>query len=155
MAHFQVFAFHDTAAFPAMKKLPIALFGLLAILVCLDGCARVEKEKKTQGLEAATLAYGKSIRWAYYETAWGYLHPDLRRNRNPPENLDNIRVTSYEVVQPPIVTDSNQTRAEQVVQIEYVLRNEQVVNRISDRQDWRYDAETKTWWLHSKLPDFK
>jgi hypothetical protein len=132
---------------------PLLLFLCVAIAGSA-GCARVQKEKKTLGLEAATNGYGKSIRWAYYETAFGYLHPDLRRGEGPPEHLDNVRVTAYEVVQPPAIKDKDQTTAEQVVHIEYVLRDEQVVDKISDRQLWRYDTETETWWLHSAMPEF-
>lgn len=130
---------------------PLALF-LATCIAVTGGCARVEKEKKTKGLEAAVTAYGNSIRWAYYETAFGYIHPDFRTDI--PEGLDNVRVTSYEVVQPPIIKDEAKTRAEQVVQIEFVRRDEQVVRRISDRQDWRFDPQTETWWLHSKMPAF-
>jgi len=137
-----------------MKRLTITLLILLITFSLTTGCARVEKEKKNQGLEAATNGYGKSIRWAYYETAYGYLHPSLR-NEKLPAGLDNVRVTSYEVIQPPVIKDKNQTRAEQMVQIEYVLRDQQVIHKLSDRQDWRYDTETETWWLHTKLPAFK
>lgn len=126
---------------------------LVAMIAVTGGCARVEKEKKTKGLEAAVTAYGNSIRWAYYDTAYGYLHPSVRDDL--PEGLDNVRVTSYEVVQPPFVKDEAQTRAEQIAQIEYVLRDEQVVKRLSDRQDWRFDPATETWWLHSGMPSFK
>lgn len=130
----------------------ILSLALSAILAVGGGCARVEKEKKVQGLEAAANAYGKSIRWAYYETAYGYLHPSMRGAL--PEGLDNIRVTSYEVVQPPVMKNEAQTSAEQVVQIEYVRRDEQVVRTLSERQDWRYDPETETWWLYSDMPAF-
>jgi hypothetical protein len=134
------------------KLLPLLL---CAAVACSAGCARVQKEKKTTGLEAATNAYGKSIRWAYYETAFGYIHPDQRKGQGLPEGLENVRVTGYEVVQPSVIRDENQTSAEQTVQIEYVLRDEQVVRRVSDRQIWRYDEETRTWWLHSDMPDFR
>jgi len=138
-----------------MKRLTITLFLLLVTLAIAASCARVEKEKKTQGLEAATNGYGKAIRWAYYETAYGYLHPSLRKDEELPAELENVRVTSYEVVQPPVIKDKDQTRAEQMVRIEYVLRDRQVMRKLSDRQDWRFDMETEAWWLHSQLPRFK
>ena len=136
-----------------MKRRTIILVLVVAVFALADGCARVEKEKKAQGLEAATNGYGKSIRWAYYEAAYGYLHPDLRK-AEVPKKLENVRVTAYEIVQPPTMRNDSQTKAEQVAQIEYILRDEQVVRKVSNRQDWRYDSETETWWLHSSLPDF-
>jgi hypothetical protein len=141
-----------TASPKTMKSTIIALLTLAVALLIGSGCARVEKEKKTEGLEAATNAYGKSLRWAYYETAYGYLHPSLRTGLS--EHLDNIRVTAYEVVQPPVMKDEGRSRAEQVVQIEYVRRDEQVVRKVSHRQDWRFDPASETWWLHSPMPAF-
>ena len=123
---------------------------LLAAAVLVAGCSTVDREKKTQALEAASTAYGKALRWGYYETAYGYLHPDL--HTEVPEALENVRVTSYEVAQPAVL--KGETQAEQVVQIEYVLRDEQVVRKVLDRQDWRFDDKTKTWWLHSPVPAF-
>ena len=136
-----------------MKRATPFLLLIAFSLLVGPGCARVEKQKKTQGLEAAANAYGKSIRWAYYETAYGYLHPD--KIKEVPEHLENVRVTSYDVVQPPVMVNEEQTRAEQVAQIEYVLRDRQIVRKLSDRQDWRFDEETETWWLHSDIPAFR
>jgi hypothetical protein len=139
-----------------MTTRPVTTSFALFLVACIalgGGCARVEKEKKTRGLEAAVTAYGNSLRWAYYDTALGYLHPSYRNAS--PEQLKNVRVTSYEVVQPPVLTDEAQTSAEQVVQIEYVLQDEQVVRTLADRQDWRYDPQTESWWLHSGAPVFR
>jgi uncharacterized protein YceK len=123
----------------------------LALALLVAGCGTIKKDKRTQGLEAAANAYGKAIRWGYYETAYGYVHPD--RREPVPKAIENVQVTSYEVVQPPVLGDG--AKAQQVVQIEYVLRDEQVVHKVSDRQDWRFDEETETWWLYSPVPAFR
>jgi hypothetical protein len=135
-----------------MKTPLIACITLAASLLAGGGCARVEKENRRQVLDAALDAYRSSLRWAYYETAYGHLHPDSRTGIA--QGLDNVRVISYEVVRPPLMTDETQTRAEQVVRIGYVLRDEQVVRSLSDRQDWRYDPQTERWWLFSDMPAF-
>ncbi len=135
-----------------MKRLTTTLLlCCVATSLLSPGCGTLKKEKKTQALDAAARAYGKSIRWAYYEAAYGYVHPDQREEI--PEHLENVRVTSYEVVQP-LVMKSDE-RAEQVVAIEYVLRDQQVLYKLSERQDWRYEEKEQTWWLHSDLPRFK
>jgi hypothetical protein len=127
------------------------------VLLCLGlallaaGCGTIKKDKRTLGLEAATNAYGKAIRWGYYETAYGYVHPNLRQP--VPKAIENVQVTSYEVVQPPVLADDD--KAQQMVQIEYVLRDTQVLHKLSDRQDWRFDEETETWWLNSPVPAFR
>lgn len=138
-----------------MNKNSFFLFLLLATLALASGCARVEKEKKSEELQSTLNSYGKSIRWAYFETAYKFIHPDLRKKENMPEGLDNVRVTSYDVAQPPVIKEGDQMKAEQIVKIEYVLRDQQIVRKISDHQHWHFDTETKTWWLHTRMPQFK
>jgi len=123
----------------------------LAVALLAAGCGKVREEGKSNALEAATSAYGSAIRWGYYETALGYLHPDQRRELPP--GLEDIRVTSYEVVQPPLRQDDDS--AIQVVRVEYLHDEVQRVKGLTDRQTWRYDPDTKTWWLHSGLPPLR
>jgi hypothetical protein len=96
-------------------------------------------------------AYGTAIRWGYYETAYGYVDPD-KRKQTPPD-LANVRVTGYDVVQPPVLKDKN--TATQIVHIEYLFKDVQKVHSLTDRQRWDYDPKTKNWWLESGLPSFK
>lgn len=124
----------------------------LAAALLAGGCGTVKKERKENALTAALSAYGEAVRWGYHETAYGYLHPDLRAERPMPD-LTNIRVTGYDVVQPPLQPDEES--ANQVVRIEYVHEDEQRLRALSDRQIWRYDPDTKAWWLHSGLPGFE
>ena len=133
-----------------MSSSTTALLFCLGVTILVPGCGTVEKERKSKGLEAAANGYGKAIRWGYYESAYGYVHPTHRVK--PSADLGNVRVTSYQVVQPPILR--NGASAEQVVHLEYVLADEQVVRRLTLRQDWRYDEQARTWWLHSAPPDF-
>ena len=127
----------------------LALFP--AALLVLAGCGSIEKDKKANAMDAALNTYGDAIRWGYFETAYSYLHPDKRKEA--PATLENVRVTSYEVLQPPLMKDEE--NAEQVVRIEYVHKDVQQVRSLSDRQLWRYEKNTNTWWLNSGVPDFK
>jgi hypothetical protein len=136
---------------PPMKPKPLAISLCLTAALALAACGTVKKEKKTNALEAATNGYGESVRWGYYETAYGYVHPDKRRP--VPEGIGNVQVTGYDVVQPPVLKDAS--TAEQVARIEYVHRDVQRVRSLSDRQLWRYDEASNTWWLHSGVPEFR
>lgn len=132
-----------------------AILLLLAITLLAQGCARVQKEQKIQGLEAATTAYGNALRWGYYEMAWNYLDPALLARLSPDAlNLKGVRLTAYEVIQPPIILAEDQTQAEQRVQIEYVRQETQVVRSLSDHQVWRHDEASGGWRLHSPPPHF-
>ncbi len=125
-----------------------ALVGLL-----LAGCGTIEKDKRALALQAATSAYQSAIRWGYYETAYGYVDPDLRKGKDLPAMFKDLRLTGYDVVQPPLVTGEGE--ATQIVTIDYLHEDRQVVKTLTDRQAWRYDPKAKTWWLTSGLPKFE
>ncbi|MCG6861204.1 MAG: hypothetical protein LJE70_08015 [Chromatiaceae bacterium] len=133
-----------------MPHKPLLAF-CLALPVFLAGCGTIEKEKKVQMLDAALTTYGEAIRWGYFETAYGFLHPDKRQEI--PKHLDNVRVTSYEVLQAPLM--KSETEAEQVVRIEYVHKDVQQLRSLSDRERWVYDEATSNWWLDSGVPSFE
>lgn len=133
---------------------PILCLGLLLtpLLLASSGCANVSDKQVATRLEVATTGYRQSIRWGYWDAAVGLIHPSKRAGIDV-EPLENIRVTSYEVVEPPVVTEDN--KAFQVARIEYVLNDRQRLLSLADRQEWRYEEEAKSWWLHSGLPKFK
>jgi type II secretory pathway pseudopilin PulG len=131
--------------------------GLLLLAVLLTsllgvGCAVVEKDRRALALQAATNGYQSALRWGYYETALGFLHPDQRKSGELPEAFAQLRVTGYDVTQPPVVQPDDS--ATQVVVIDYLFEDTQVVKHLTDRQVWRWDASTNTWWLDSGLPRF-
>ena len=133
---------------PAIR-FPIAL--LAALL--LGACGTIEKDRQSLGLQAATAGYQSALRWGYYEIAIGYLHPDLRKDKTVPPALKGIRVTGYDVVQPPLIQEKD--TATQIVDIEYLHEDRQVVKRLSDRQTWTWDDKLGSWWLKSGLPKFE
>jgi hypothetical protein len=127
------------------------LLPVLTAVLVLVGCGSMEREKKANALEAAVTRYGAAIRWGYDDVAYGFVHPDKRTAKHA--GPDNIRVTGYEVVQPPRQTDEK--NAEQVVIIDYLHEDVQRVRSLTDRQQWRYEPATGTWWLYSGIPRFK
>ncbi len=134
-----------------MNRRLILISSATAMALAFSGCGKVKKKKKENALEATLTAYGTALRWAYYDVAWGYIQPDKREVR--PERLDNIRVTGYDVVQPPLRTAED--KATQVVKIEYLFRDRQSIRTMTDRQEWRFDSKMDAWWLYSPFPDFK
>jgi hypothetical protein len=137
----------------SLNRTLVTLVLAVLIAVLAGGCAAYKEDRKQDALEAATNAYQTALRWGYYETAIGYIHPDKRKVLEVPKELVNIRVTRYDVVQPPI--PAGEGKVTQVVQIDYLHQDVQRMKSLSDRQEWRYDPETKTWWLYSGLPAFK
>ncbi len=136
-----------------MKKSP--LLPLLVVALLSSGCAHIRQEKKTQGLTAATYAYGNALRWGYYDSAWNYLDPTIRSRLSPDQlQLKSVRLTAYEVIQPPLLIAEDQDQAEQWVQIDYVRQDTQVVHSLTDHQVWRYDVMSEGWRLTSDPPHF-
>lgn len=125
----------------------------LAVTLIFSGCATVEHEKQGLALESTLSAYGSALRWGYYEQVLALLHPDQREAVSAAEWASHIRVVGYEVVQPAVMSD--EATATQVVRIDYVDEREQRMRRLVDRQTWRWDKESKHWWLGSGLPPFE
>jgi hypothetical protein len=129
----------------------VAGVGLFIGLV-LTGCASLEKDRRAMGLQAATNAYQSALRWGDFDTALGLLSPELQRDEELPQDLKDLRITRYEVVQPPLIRAGDS--ATQTVSIEYLFEYNQILRRLTDRQVWRWDEQEKAWWLQSGLPAF-
>lgn len=127
---------------------------ILVLALGLTGCGSVEKDKMAVSLQNATNGYQSALRWGYYENAYGYVDPEKRQDKDLPANLASIRLTGYDVVQPPVMKQDADSAA-QIVNIEYLFEDKQVVKQLTDRQVWRYDEAAKTWWLVSGLPEFE
>ncbi|HSO83113.1 MAG TPA: hypothetical protein VLR48_10935 [Thiocapsa sp.] len=130
----------------------LPILALILISLSSIGCAVVEKDRRAVALQAATHGYQSALRWGYYETALGFLHPDQRKTGALPEPFEELRVTGYDVTQPPVIQADES--ATQVVAIDYLFEDAQVVKQLTDRQVWRWDDVSNTWWLHSGLPRF-
>ena len=130
--------------------------GLMLALIApllLGGCGSVKKDKLANELQSATSGYQSALRWGYYENAYAHLRPESRKNKPMPAVLEGLRLTGYDVVQPPSIKGND--TATQIVLIEYLHDDTQVVKKVTDRQLWRWDAAKKTWWLESGLPKFE
>ena len=135
-----------------MRQMTSAIV-LLMMLLGLAGYNSVEKKKEAQLLEDRMRQYGKMIRWAHYEDAFGYLKLAPGEEIEIPENIDNIRVTSYEVYIPPVKLDEKS--AVQTVKIVYVFKDRQVLKTMTDKQYWAFDEEAGNWYRTNPIPPFK
>lgn len=126
-----------------MRYLSI-LFLTILIVACTG-------DKRETSSHITLYQYQTAMRWGQWDLAFS-----SRSKEAPPVptlSLDTIRVTAYEVLQPPILVAENQIL--QVVEIQYVRTDVQRVRKIVDKQDWRYDGEKNVWLLYSPFPDFK
>ncbi len=133
------------------RRMP-AIACLLAIALSLFGCGSVEEKKQAIVLENTLAAYENTVRWGNLSNAYQFLSPDDDRDRQAPPDLNDIRVVSYEVVSSPVRMDED--TALQTVRIDYLRVDEQKVRNLIDRQVWKYEADSKLWYLDSEFPEF-
>jgi len=124
------------------------------VTVLLTACPSMQEEKRSTRLQEATQAYLSSLRWGYYDLAAQMI---VHRESVPEpvnfEYLRNIRVTTYETQNQIPTGDPN--AAKFVVLISYYHTGYGTVKTITDHQTWRYEEQTKRWFLDGNLPDFK
>lgn len=124
---------------------------LLFLLLSLVGCASYQEKKKGIVLDDTLSKYHTAMRWGRWDSCLSFR--DLKAPAVPELDLDNIQVTSYEIRQPPVSTKEDTVL--QVVEIQYVLRDQQRLRKVYEKQEWRFDAEQKVWRLHSPFPEFQ
>ncbi|AHE97972.1 hypothetical protein [Thioalkalivibrio paradoxus] len=128
------------------------VFACVLAGVLAAGCATTQKDRRAQGLDAAANSYQAALRWGDYAAAMAMLSPDRHLADELPDAFLDLRITRYEIVRPPVIHTDD--RATQTAAIEYVYEYNQVVQRLTDRQEWHWDDASKNWWLASGLPDF-
>ena len=128
------------------------LFLVMAILV-VSGCGTMQERNQEIKLEKALRSYERAIRWGDYSAADSFRAPSLRE-QEPTDSTryKDFRVSSYKVLRG--VPNADATELTQSVQIQYYHDHSPRIRTVVDEQNWRYDSDTKTWYLHGPLPDF-
>lgn len=139
-----------------MKPDPRKFLSLaLAAMAVLTLTACPSSSKITKSLDLTLAQYEKAVRWSEWEVATNHLAPSfLEQNPLSPLDMDRLRlfrVTQYNI-RSTTPFDAG-TGLSQVVEIRMFNRNRAVERSLIDRQEWRYDADTERWFLHSGLPD--
>lgn len=128
------------------------VFGLL--LLTMSGCASTSK--KNTGLEEMQYDYSAAIRWGNFEGAWTVVDPKYRKE-HPMTDLefaryDQIQVSGYRDLASTMAPDK--LKAMREIQIGVINKHTMTERSIRYTELWRYEPETKTWWLVNGLPDF-
>jgi len=130
------------------------LVGVVLVVSFLIGCQRAQNERQISSLEESHKMFGKLLRWQEYEAASRYIV--VREGRVKPldlEALEDIRLTSYEVVDKLIIQDKDE--AVITVKIEFYQDDTAKVYSLRDEQNWWYSKEQERWFLDDTLPDFR
>jgi hypothetical protein len=125
---------------------------LLLIALMLSGCASLGAQRTPR--DDMLYSYVSAVRWSDFDAALNFVDPEVRL-ANPISDLERERYKQYQVAGYDVKSGSEPGEGlyEQVVEIRLVNRHTQTERVITDRQSWRYDPESKRWWLMSGLPD--
>lgn len=127
--------------------------GLLLLLASLlAGCAT---GSRTSELDKVQYAYSAAIRWGDFEGAWQLVDPEYRK-QHPLTELEferykQIQVSAYRDLAAQAEPDGVAMRE---IEIGVINRHTLVERSLRYTERWRYDPETKQWWLVVGLPDF-
>jgi len=127
------------------------LWILLLLTLSLSACVSIKERQKQSALDSMLYSYHTAMRWGHWDTLFSYRAAEAPEP--PALDLENIRVTNYEVRQPPVEVKENTVI--QVAEIQYVLRDRQRVHRLYDKQEWRFEPESKQWRVFSPFPAFQ
>ena len=134
-----------------MSRFPTRAIAVL-LLLALAACGSMNTKRNPR--DAMLYQYVSAIRWSDFDRAVGFIDPKVLE-AEPLDPIELERLKQYQVSGYEVRTSSEpaEHEYEQVVEIRLVNRHTQAEKVILDRQHWRYDAETKRWWLVSGLPD--
>ena len=123
------------------------------LLLFIGGCQTIANKQSNIELEKVLNSYHTTVRWGNPEQAYIFLKPESFPDLEIPSDLDNIRVTGYEVIQQP--TPLSEELVNQTARISYVLKDRQIERTLMDRQVWEYQAEHKIWYRINPIPEYK
>ncbi len=123
---------------------------ITCLLLTACQVASIAERSEANKLRDTLNAYEAVVRWGSLDQAYGFLTADLAAQSTVPPGLDNIRVTGYELLSGPRKLSPH--KVTQSVAIDYVLQDQQVVRRITDRQIWTYSEAVGKWERANPIP---
>lgn len=132
----------------------VATLLIALLLVSMAGVAMAGKKAKSNVLDKNQYAYSAAIRWGDFEGAWTMVDPKIRKDKPMTDaefsRYEQIQVSGYRDLASQAGPDGTEVRE---VIIDVINRNTLKQRRIRYTEVWRYDPETKNWWI-ANLPDF-
>jgi hypothetical protein len=130
-----------------------ALFMLLALTALSMRLDAKDVSKPEKMLQDNLRQYALAVRWNDFESAAAFLDPRVLADARFSEQMEayykNFEMSGY-ALKSAAMTDP--THYVQRVELRVIDRDTQVERVKVDKQDWRYDALSKRWWLASGLP---
>lgn len=105
-------------------------------------------------LEQVQNAYAAAIRWGDFESAWQLVDPEYRAEQ-PMTDLEfgryeQVQISGYRDVNATADPDGTMVRN---IELRVINKHTMAERTLRYRERWRWDGETKRWWLVVGLPD--
>jgi len=134
-----------------MRKLRnISLIVVIALL--FTGCQTIKKQDMQDTLSKVLHSYELTTRWGELSQIYSFLLPEMAKQAQIQEDIDNIRVTHYEVIKRP-GSDSGEEVMQSVL-IRYIYIDRQVEKSLVDHQQWQYNDDAREWRRSNPIPRF-
>jgi hypothetical protein len=128
---------------------------VVAIALLFTGCQTIKQKDMQDTLSRVLHNYELTTRWGKLSQVYSFLTPELAAQAKIQDNLNNVRVTSYEVVQRPASIASNSDEeVMQSVHIRYIYSDRQVEKDLIDHQQWKYNEDKREWRRNNPIPSF-
>jgi hypothetical protein len=127
------------------------------VLLCLSVLAACATPGGTQSdkLNKMQYAWSGMIRWGDFEGATNLIDPEVREKLELTplqfERYKQVQISSYRDIG--ANSDMDAGTAVREIEIGVINRHTMAERVVRYRETWRWDAEAKTWWLTSPLPD--
>ena len=127
----------------------------LALIVLLTAACQTNRANEVPNqLASQVRLFEDVVRWGALEKMYLFEKQDPQgTQREIPDDLDNVRVTGYEIGGH--LSRLDDWRWGQTAVIDYVLTDRQVVRQVVDRQVWESEDEGKTWYRTTPVPQFR
>jgi hypothetical protein len=127
---------------------------LLAATLLAPITADALNSRQRSKLEQVQNAYAAAIRWGDFESAWQLVDPEYRAEQ-PMTDLEfgryeQVQISGYRDVNATADPDGTMVRN---IELRVINKHTMAERTLRYRERWRWDGETKRWWLVVGLPD--
>jgi hypothetical protein len=139
-----------TEQYMGFKKYRI--LAVIIMMVLLSGCAQMISSRHEKIFTDIHKAYKNAILWSDFEYASSFHKTDSQDQARLDPMYYKIKVTAYDEKRH--VINSDATKIEQTVQIQYYWTDQMLEKIIIINPVWEWDTQSKYWYLSTGLPHF-
>jgi hypothetical protein len=125
----------------------------IIMMVLLIGCTQMTNIQQKEKFKDINNAYRQAILWSDFEYASSFHESHLQNQMELDPIYKIIKVTAYDEKRHVINSDAN--HIEQTVDIQYYRIDQMLEKSIIFNPVWKWDTQSKNWYLISGMPIFK